>query len=458
MRQTVAELFDSISELLHYPAAPPGEYLVGVQPYDLSVVVTELPGDDARRLLAMLEPPAAAEVLEHLEYIQQYRLLRHLPEDVARPILDQMSSDAVVDLAGAIHPRQAEQLLSLLPTEYAETVRGLMAYPENSAGGRMTVDYVSVRQTMTVAEVLNHIRKVGREAETVSLIYVVDAAGRLTGVASLRELILAHPQTPIAEVMNDAVVSVPAAMDQEAAARIVSQYDFVAVPVVSQENRLLGIITVDDVIDVLQEEATEDIYQLGAVSVPEEPLAPSLPVSAWELARPRLPWLVSLLFLEMGSSFIVERFSGLVAPATAVMLALFTVVMAGESGNAATQALAVVVRGLATGEIEADDMPRVVLREALVGVIVGVVVGGTLLLTGWLWQGSARFGLAIGGALAANLFIAKVLGGLFPVVIHRLGIDPAVASGPFITTLTDNTSMLVYYGVAALVLRGAGVG
>jgi magnesium transporter len=456
MRIAPEELLERVTALLQEPDAEAElpVLLEEVQPFDLAQAVAELPVVDGSRILSALEPVFAAESLEHLEFIQQYHLLDKMSEASARRLLAEMSSDAVVDLVGAVHPRQAQQLLGLLPPGMAETVKRLMEYPENSAGGRMTIDFVSVRQSMTVAQVLDHIRKVGREAETVTYIYVVNGSGRLAGVCSLRDLILAEPRTRISEVMNETVVSVPATMDQEEAAKIVSQYDFIAVPVVSQENRLLGIITVDDIIDVLQEEATEDAYRMGAVSVPEAPLAPSLMAAAWALAKPRLPWLASLLFLEMGSSFIVDKFSNLVAPTTAVLLALFTVVMAGESGNAATQALAVVVRGLATGEIETRDMPRVVMREAVVGLIVGTVTGAMLMVTGWLWQHSFTFGLAVGLALMANLFIAKVLGGLFPVVIHQLGIDPAVASGPFITTLTDNTSMLVYYGVAALILRG----
>jgi len=300
--------------------------------------------------------------------------------------------------------------------------------------------------------VLAHIRKVGREADTISYIYAVDGAGRLTGVISLREIIMAEPQERVSEAMNTSVVSVQATLDQEEVAQIVSNYDFLAVPVVAPDDRLLGVITVDDVIDVLREEASEDVYRLGATDVPEDVQGRSFLRQVWGLARPRLPWLVSLLFLEMGSSFIVGAFSGIVTPAVATTLAMFTVVMSGETGNAATQSLAVVVRGLATGEIEDKDMPRVVLREALVGVVVGVIVGGTLMLTGWLWHRSLWFGVAVGLALAVNLLIAKILGGLFPVIIQRMGIDPAVASGPFITTLTDNTSVFVYYGIAALIL------
>ncbi|HEY3366769.1 MAG TPA: magnesium transporter [Symbiobacteriaceae bacterium] len=458
MRLTLEELAAKLEELIQQPDAATSlaALLEEVQPFDLAEALQQLSEEESRRALATLEPGQAAEVMEHLEYYAQYRLLHHMEPADARQIMDHMPADMVADLIGSIHPRQAEQLLKLLPPQDVTTIRTLAEYPENSAGGRMTVDFISVRQSMTAEQVLTHIRKVGAEAETISYIYVVDGAGRLVGVVSLRELIMAAPKDRVSEFLNSSVVSVPASMDQEEVANIVSDYDFVAVPVVAADNRLIGIITVDDVIDVIQEEATEDVYRMGATSVPEETLGMPFLRQVWALAKPRLPWLVGLLFLELGSSFIVTTFSGYVTPTVAALLAVFTVVMAGETGNAATQSLAVVVRGLATGEIKPKDMPRVVLREALVGLVVGLIAGATLMLGGWLWQGNLIFGLAAGLALMANLFVAKVLGGLFPVVIYRLGIDPAVASGPFITTLTDNTSMLIYYSVAAVVLRNFG--
>ena len=455
MRLTDEQLLSQLVQALEDPGAKEAmaPLLEEIQPYDLSEALQALPEEQALGVLGLVPPAIAAESLGHLEFALQYRLLHHLPEPVARTILEEMSSDDVADLVLAIHPRQAEQLLKLMPPAMVAAVRRLAEYPENTAGGRMTVDYISVRQQMTAEQVLAHIRKVGNEADIVNYIYVVDVAGRLTGVLSLRELIMAAPKQSIAEVMNESVVSVPATMDQEEVAEVVSNYDFIAVPVVGPDNRLLGVVTVDDVIDVIQEEATEDVLRLGATSVPEDVDTRSFWNQVWGLAKPRLPWLISLLFLEMGSSVIVGWFSGLVTPAIAAMLAMFTVVMSGETGNAATQSLAVVVRGLATGEIEEKDMPRVVLREALVGLVVGVLTGSVLFLTAFLWEQNVRFGLSVGLALAANLLIAKILGGLFPVIIQRMGIDPAVASGPFITTLTDNSSVFIYYGVAALILK-----
>jgi magnesium transporter len=429
------------------------EFLEEVQPFDLAEVLTQFAEEDELMILSALELSLAAEVLEHLEFLDEYRLLHHMDQLIAQAILDQMSSDAVADLIGSVHPRQAANLFQLIPTEYVTTIRNLMSYDENSAGGRMSVDFISARQYMTVEQVLAHIRKVGREADTVSYIYVVDAHGRLTGVVSLRELIMSQPEQRVSDVMSNTMISVPATMDQEEVASIVSKYDLVAVPVVNADNRLMGIITVDNIIDVLQEEASEDVYRMGATSMPESLIDRTFLQSVWSLAKPRIPWLVGLLFLEIGSGAIVDFFSGFVNIESMKFLAAFSVVMAGESGNAATQSLAIVVRGLATGEIKTKDMTLVVWREAMVGVLVGLMAGATFFLTILLWKHNLTYALIAGLALAANLLVAKVLGGLFPVIIQRIGIDPAVASGPLITTLTDNSSMLLYYGTAAIILR-----
>jgi magnesium transporter len=454
-RITNIELIEQLEEILRKADAKSllTEFLEEVQPFDLAEVLTQFAEEDELVILSALELSLAAEVLEHLEFLDEYRLLHHMDQVTAQAILDQMSSDAVADLIGSVHPRQAANLFQLIPSEYVTTIRSLMSYDENSAGGRMSVDFISARQYMTVEQVLAHIRKVGREADTVSYIYVVDAHGRLTGVVSLRELIMSRPEERVSEVMSNTMISVPATMDQEEVASIVSKYDLVAVPVVNADNRLMGIITVDNIIDVLQEEASEDVYRMGATSMPESLIDRTFLQSVWSLAKPRIPWLVGLLFLEIGSGAIVDFFSGIVKPEHMIFLAAFSVVMAGESGNAATQSLAIVVRGLATGEIKTKDMTRVVWREAMVGVLVGLMAGATLFLTILLWKHNLTYALIAGLALAGNLLVAKILGGLFPVIIQRIGIDPAVASGPLITTLTDNSSMLLYYGTAAIILR-----
>lgn len=452
MKPDQVKALSRLKDLLQRGGADLAAFLKDQHPADLAEMLQELPEERRVAVIRLLDEEAAALVIGEMELEAQASLMRVLGRSEAGHILEEMSADDVADLLAELTPEQAGQLLGEMGPEDAEDVRDLLEYDPESAGGIMTTEFVSFGEGVTAQAAIDHLRREAPDAETIYYLYVVDEDGRLTGVLSLRELIVAPPDKPLRDIMRRKVLAVRAGEDQEQVARIVSKYDLLAVPVVDADNRLLGVVTVDDAIDVLEEEATEDLYQLGATALPEREIPRGVAAAVWELAKPRLPWLVSLLFLELGSSYIVGTFSGLVTPALAAALAVFTIVMAGESGNAATQALAVVVRGIATGEIREEDLPMVVFREGLVGLLVGAVTGLLLFGLSLAISRDMRFAAAVGLALSLNLFIAKVLGGLFPVVIHRLGIDPAVASGPFITTLTDNTSMLVYYGMAAWIL------
>jgi magnesium transporter len=334
------ELFDKLERALSIVdgSRAIADICAEVPGHDLAEALLPMPEEQILLILNSLDPAAIAELLLYLEYADQYRLLDHMPATSAQSVLAEMPSDALVDLLAGLHPRQVSQLLGTLGQEREAQIRELMSYPPNTAGGLMTDGYVAVRQNMTTTEVLQHVRKVGDDAETVSYVYVVDKNGRLTGVVSLRELVLGAPDSPVREYMTTSVVTVPVDMDQEEVAEVVAEYNFVAVPVVARENHLVGIITVDDVIDVIAEEATEDAYRFAATAAPTTAPGQQLP-SVWAMAKPRLPWLISLLFLELGSGYIVNVFSDVVTPTMAVLLALFTVVMAGVSGNAATQAL-----------------------------------------------------------------------------------------------------------------------
>lgn len=363
-------------------------------------------------------------------------------------ILEEMPSDDIADLLGEMPQQQAGELLHLMEDEEAKEVRGLLQYPDDTAGGIMTTEFIALHEEDTAQTAIDTLRRLAPDAETAYYVYVVNRRNELVGVLSLRDLVISPPERPLREFMNTNVTSVAASMDQEEVARVVQKYDLLAVPVVDEFNRLLGIVTVDDVLDVIEEETTEDIYRLGSTGSPEpeEDLA-----RPWARARKRLPWLVPLLFGEILSGRVIEGFSGMLQ--TFTVLAFFITVMAGESGNTATQSLAVVVRGIATGEIDGRKIWRVVWLEAQVGIMVGVITGLVLALTAVAWHKSAVVGLVVGAAMALNMIIAATLGGFFPLVIHRFGWDPAVASGPFITTLTDIISMAVYFGVATYVLR-----
>lgn len=430
------------------------EFLREQHPADLAEILEELTEQERTAVFRLLDDERAAEVLGELDVETQAEVVRALGKEKAGDIIEEMSTDDAADLLAELSPDQRGQILGEMAAEDAADVRELLHYAPETAGGRMTTDFVSLREDMTAQEAIEHLRREAPDAESIYYVYVLDNHDHLVGVISLRELIIAPPDALIRDVMRRKVVAVYYDQDQEEVARVVSKYNLLAVPVVDHEGRMLGMVTVDDVIDVLEEEATEDVLRLGATGAPApEAEERGFAASVWALIRPRLPWLVTLLFLEMGTSVITDFFQRFVDDATASMLALFTVVMAGESGNAATQSLAVVVRGLATGEIRPGEMARVVLRESAAGLTVGAICGAVIGVAAAFMTRAPHVGLTVGLAMLVNLFVAKTLGGLFPVVINRLGIDPAVASGPFITTMTDNLSVFFFYGLAALLLR-----
>lgn len=448
MRRSHVEIEAKLIELLEKGSiAELSSFLELLQPYDIAEVLPSLNIEQIHSVLSALPPAIAAETLEHLEYLDQYQILDHIGEDLARRIVAEMPSDALADLAGAIHPKQARELLRLMPPELATTIRGLMEFPENTAGGLMTVEYISLRSTMTVEQAMSHIRKVGRDAETVAYLYVIDAKGRLAGVVSVRELLLADPQTPIAEIMSENVVSVPATMHQEAVAQVVAQYDFVAVPVVDRHKRLVGIITVDDLVDVLQEEATEDIQKLGG----SEPLTESYfltPVT--KLVRKRIGWILILFLAEAYTGTVLRYFESTLAEVVA--LSFFIPLLIGTGGNTGSQVVATLVRGLAVGDVTYKDLGRVLLRELSVGLMIGLVMGGATLLRAYTLGVGAELGAVVGLTALFIVIWASAIAAILPLVLHRLRVDPAIVSGPFITTLVDGTGLFIYFTIARLLL------
>lgn len=418
-------------------------YVEALHPADLAEIIEELEPSRRVTVVEALPDGRAAVVLEELDSAEQIEILRDMDQARAARIVNEMSSDDLVDLLGDVHPEEAEDLLEMMPAPEAADVQELLEYMEDTAGGLMTTEFIALDEDISAEEAIAALRRLAPDAETIYYVYVVDHENRLAGVLSLRDLIVAQPETPINRIMRRDIIAVAADTDQEEVARLVAKYDFVAIPVVDGQKRLLGIVTVDDVVDVIEEEATEDVLRMGASTDEEEE-------GAWQRARRRLPWLLVLLFGELMAANVIKGFSITIETVTA--LALFIPVMAGAAGNAATQSLAVVVRGIATGEVETRRLWEVVGREARVGGLTGLVVGLVLAVTASLWQGEPGLGLLVGTVLGLNMTVATVLGGFVPVVIDRLGLDPAVASGPFITTLTDVFSMLIYFSLATIFL------
>lgn len=421
--------------------------LSDLQAADLAEVLTELEPDERLQVFVLLNNETAAAVLNELDPRLSVLLLRALGAERVADIFEEMSSDDAADLLGRFSENEKRGMLSMMDVEDAADVEELLVYPEDTAGGIMTTEYVAIPQDIKVERAIEVLRETAPDAETIYYVYVINKQGQLVGVISLRELIVAHPEIQIEQIMRRKVISVNVLTDQEEVAGVISKYDLLAIPVVDSDQVLVGIVTVDDVIDVLEEEATEDIYKLASSGEPEDL---EMTVSFWRRAKLRLPWLLALLFGQLLASRVIDNFVHLLQAAT--VLAVFITVMAGQAGNAATQSLAIVVRGLATGHLDKRKILSVVFREARVGLIVGLACGIVLAMVGYLWEHNFTFAIILGLALWVNVFIGVALGTFVPLIIERVGLDPALASGPFITTLTDVVSMIVYFSLAVLIL------
>ncbi|MEW6660773.1 MAG: magnesium transporter [Bacillota bacterium] len=421
------------------------ELFEDVHPYDRAQVLMRVNPAQRKELVEFFSDGEMADIIQELEYHQQRIVLDEVGIERASQILMEMSYDDAADFLGELTDEKKQELFGFLDAKDAAEIQGLLGYPENSAGGLMTTELVTVPKDYTVEQTLARLRQVAAEVETIYYLYVVDRANHLIGAISLRELIIASPKEQITNIMSERVISVPVDMDQEEVARVMETYDFLALPVVDKNQKLIGIITIDDVLDVVQEEASEDMVKFGGISGKDSGVQ-DLQVGAWEAAKRRLPWLVLLLGIGIISGNIIAQFEETLE--AVVILAVFIPMIADMAGNTGTQSLAVVVRGLAMGQFSGRDAIQLVKREAGVGLIIGTANGILISLMAALWQKNMWLGFVIGVSLWVTLFFATLAGTIIPLVMVRLKVDPAVASGPFITTVNDILGLTVYFTIA----------
>jgi len=414
-----------------------------LRPPDQAELFSELPETLQDELLERLNPEDSADIMEELDDEDAAELAQRLDSEELVRILNKMEPDEAADLLGDIPPAQVDQALSAI--EDAAEILPLLEYHDDSAGGLMTSADVILHQDLTAREALDHLRTVAPDAETVYYLFVVDDDVRLVGVVSLRELVLCPPERLIQTVMDQDVITIPVEADQEQAARLMARYDLLAMPVVDDQNHLLGIITHDDLVEVLEVEATEDIYRLGGVTQ-DQPVDTGVSTTL----RSRVPWLVLNLGTAMISAFVLSLFSNTIAQFA--ILAVFFPIVAGVSGSAGTQTLTVTVRGLALGLVEPRDGLRTLTREFLVGLTNGVIIGVIVALIALIWQSNPILGLVVGAATFFNLICAGVAGVLIPLGMSVLRIDPALASPVLVTTITDTFGYFFYLGFATLTL------
>jgi magnesium transporter len=414
-----------------------------LRPPDQADVFGELPPSEQDELLPRLDVEDSADILEELEEEEAAEIAARLePEDLA-DILDEMEPDEAADLLGDIAPEHAAEVLAAM--EEPDEVRPLLVHADESAGGLMTSARVTLHGRMTVEQALAHLRASQLEPGTVYYLLVVDEDVRLTGVVPLRRLIVSSPTTLIQDIMDADVISVQADADQEEAARLMARYDLLALPVVDSESHLLGLITHDDLVEVLEEEATEDIYRLGGV--PEEQ-PHDAPISA--ALRTRLPWLLVNMGTALVSGIVLSFFETTIAKIAA--LTVFFPFVAGVCGSAGTQTLTVTVRGLATGELSPRDGLGALVREMFIGLVNGLAVGVLVTLIALVLGELPMLGLVVGAAILMNMVGAGIAGALVPIAMQVVRVDPALASPILVTTITDTLGYLLYLGLATLIL------
>jgi magnesium transporter len=427
------------------------------EPPEITDLLLSLPQRDQPLLFRLLKRQKAADVFASLPAGQQQQLLANLTNDHIRTLLDELDPDDRTKLFEELPAQITQQLMTLLSPEDLKEARKLLGYPEDSIGRLMTPDFVAIRPEWEIGRALDHIREHGHDAETINVIYVVDELGKLIDDLRLRTLILASPIKIVDSVMDHHFVALSAYDDQEIAARVMQDYDRVALPVTDSEGILLGIITVDDILDVIEEEATEDMHKIGGLEAIETPyLSTPFPM----LIKKRARWLVVLFLGELLTAGAMGYFEKEIA--RAVVLALFVPLIISSGGNSGSQAATLIIRAMAVGEIALRDWWRVMHREIFSGLCLGAILGAIGFLRIAIWQhlfdlyGEHWLLVAatVALALVGVVMWGTLSGSMLPFMLRRCGADPAASSAPFVATLVDVTGLVIYFSLAALILNG----
>ncbi|OIK11097.1 magnesium transporter [Bacillus sp. MUM 116] len=424
------------------------EFLTHYQPFDIAEMFGGLEPEEQLMLISSVPKLLGAEIIEYLEPELQYQILHRIKDSFTSELLNEMSSDTIVNLLLSVHPNQAKKLLAFLPDDYRLKINTLMSFEPNTAGRLATVDYIAARTNWTVDQTLQHIRRVGEEAEIVSYIYVLGIRGELVGVVSLKEIILAKPGSKLEEMIQGDPISVPVDMHKEDAASVLSKYDLVAIPVVSKESRMIGILTVDDLIDVIHEEATEDIQKLGGSQPLTEPYFKN---SIWNLFRKRIGWLLILFVAEAYTGTVLRHYEDTLSKQIA--LSFFVPLLIGTGGNTGSQTVTTLVRALAMGEIQFKDMFKVFRKEVSTGFFLGITMGIVALIRSIFLGVNLHIGSVVAISALFIVIWASMVAAVLPMILHKLKIDPAIVSGPFITTLVDGTGLILYFTMAKIILH-----
>jgi magnesium transporter len=416
---------------------------------DLAEVAEALPVERIPAFLRALPSGRAADVLEYLDEEVRADVLERMSTAQAAQLVTEMTPDERADVLEELEEERADQILSEIPSEARGETEQLLSYPPDTAGGLMTTEFVSVPEELSVEDALQSVRAAAREGRTEAMhtVYTTDRGDRLVGVLSLRELLAAPAGAPLSEAAWTQVVTVPPTADREEVARVTSKYDLVAVPVVDEDRKLLGVVTVDDVIDAIQEEQTEDVQRLGAVEPLEEPY---FQASFWSIARKRGGWLTLLFLAEMLTGTLLRHFEATIAGALA--LVFFVPLIISSGGNSGSQSASLITRALAVGDVELRDAWRVLRREIGQGLALGTFLGAIGFVRAVMWGNGGAVGTVVALTLVLVVLTGTVAGAMMPIILRRLGFDPALASSPFVASFVDVAGILIYLTIAVQVL------
>ena len=435
------------------------EILSDWTPTDIADLITNLPAENEQVIIfRLLHQDLATDTFEYLVFDMQMNLIKAMGKEEVTSILNEMSADDRTALLEELPSAAAKQMIMMLSPEERKIATSLLGYPENSVGRLMTPDYIAVNPEWDIMQTLEHIRKYGKASETLNIIYVVDAKGKLIDDIKIRDVILAPLERKIADLMDENFVELNVHDDQEKAVEVFKKYDRVALPVVDALGSLIGIVTIDDVLDVAEEEATEDIHKLGGTEALEDPY---IDTTITEMVKKRGKWLVVLFIGEMLTASAMGFFENQIS--RAVVLALFVPLIISSGGNSGSQAATLVIRAMSLGEITLRDWWRVMKREIISGFLLGCILGGVGFLRIILWTtfsdiyGPHWFliGLTVSSSLIGVVLWGTLSGSMLPFMLKKLGADPATSSAPFVATLVDVVGILIYFGFAIFLLTGS---
>ena len=427
-----------------------GAELADLDAADLAELLNQLTLAEAATVVSLLPVARAIEICDQPTMRRRAAILEHLDAARAAQILEGLSADERTDIIQRMGLHERHKIMPKLSAEMRKELEGLLQYPAHTAGGIMTTEFVRLDPSMTVGDALKHIRSVAREKESIYACYVMEPAGSLLGAVSLRDLVMAELDRPVSEVMRRKPLTVNALEDQEIVATKIAKYNLLAVPVLEKDQTVVGFVTVDDVIDVLVEEQTEDLLRMAAV----EPGALDKPYfdnPIFRVVRKRIGWLLLLFVAETFTGTVLRYYESELA--AVVALSFFIPLLIGTGGNAGSQTVTTIIRSIALGEIRLRQAGRVLTREMTIGIMIGVLVGAVAFFRALLWGQHTPLAFTVSLTVVAICTWSTTVGSLIPIAAERFGVDPAVLSAPLITTLVDATGLIIYFSIAKIVLH-----